>query len=205
MEYKYEKYVSRNSWYIRLFLYMWPVNPKDINFCMLFWGFIGAPFNLIGRFISWPFRKGIKKVIVWADSRPYIAPSVEEIRLKRERREVRQKKWSNRFSKFGAFIDRFIVAPIQKIPNLVWIIISAVLGLILLAGLIFYIVTFSTEVLSILLFLGLVIGGLGILLLVVICLAYFIDESDAGMSFRQAMKTGYYAVKTRTCPKIIIK
>jgi hypothetical protein len=46
IEYKHEMTVDANSWFIRLYVWMWEAKRSDINFCKLFWGYFPVFFLL---------------------------------------------------------------------------------------------------------------------------------------------------------------
>lgn len=53
-DFKYTWIIPKDSWYIRVYLWVWEASSKDITFCKLFWGYtliwLGLPIRLLSAY-----------------------------------------------------------------------------------------------------------------------------------------------------------
>jgi ABC-type multidrug transport system fused ATPase/permease subunit len=217
--------VHKGSWFIRLFLFMWPIRPEDVDFCKLFWGYVFAPLNLLVRFVTLPVA------LLW---RFVLAPRMRE--KERQRREMTDEEWvalrktqrakekarkdriNAFFGRISGFADRFIVAPCKAVAatrGWTWFLraLMVVSGVALAGVIVWGLIVIATHHALVYLFAAAFLAGTLAVVGVVLTGIFFVEETPTGQAvafhtkkgavgFVGAIRTGFWGVKNRTCPQI---
>lgn len=212
MELKHKWEIDEDSWYIRLYLWAWKTNKNNITFCKLFWGYvflwlilllhlIAAPFILVGGLLEpWAAARRAKKPKPTFEPKP---PKVKE----GPSVPARILDWiSTKAAAVGLKVQSFWYDH-QNVLFKIVTVLSVVVGTAVVGILGWLFVENITWgiLLKAVIVVGITIG----ILAVVIGLIFAIDKlatptKRVGLTFRQAMKQGYVAVKTNTCPQVIL-
>jgi hypothetical protein len=227
--YKHTARVKADSWFIKFYLWLWEADLETVDFCKLFWGYLFAVPNLLVQVIGYlPYKLGIAIADSTRDRRESwkLTPADEAaIRARsRARRVERKQKFDSFFGRVSATADRVVAAakaawPVAKYPvYAVASIAAAVLvclfgvGVYLLAALV---IANLNSVAHVLLFLLITLAA-GALLIGIGCgTAWFIMDTRYGkqlrtgtksgfLTFGGVMRTGFFGIKSRTCPKVEI-
>lgn len=229
-ELKHKWHVDRSAWFIRLYVWLWLASESDINFCKLFWGYILFPVGVVFHAGAWV----VVQISIWVDihtrkkmvARATAGPSIPvEAKEKEEYKPNAILQWvGDKFAKLVMFTQTVWPKVRKPVGFFLWI-----LGTLCVLAAIGVAIYFITKVpLSVWLYIVEVIvsvaaGLVLIFVLMWLLLDYWnvpvmwkswrrrrrdkraIKMEHKGMSFRQVMKQGYVAVKTNTCPQIVIK
>lgn len=206
---KHEWKFKRNSPLIRFYLWAWDADPHAITFCKLFWGILLSPTLLV----LWPLATGAEWLVERSDARKAarfnqeLAARDEEDEpmsateaLAEERPSFRERQLEN--------VGEFFAKPRpRKVARIVGIAAMVIGGLALVGFVGWFVVTNIVGVLIVLAWLagGFVAVGL------VVGVFYVLDTRGVlkagGRKAKTAgrfLKDGFFAVKTNTCPRIVI-
>jgi hypothetical protein len=227
--YKHTARVKADSWFIRFYRWLWEADLDQVDFCRLFWGYVFAIPNLLVRVIGYlPYKLGLAIAEKTEDRRKsWKLTPADEVAIRaraRANRVERKQKFERFFAKVGATADKIVafgkaVWPIAKYPVYAAASIAGA-AVVCLVGVGLYelaliIIENSTDVLHVLLIVLAGIAGIALLLGIVLGLAWFFVDTRYGkqvrtgtkggfLTFTGAIRTGFFGIKSRTCPKIEI-
>lgn len=225
--YKHTARVKADSWFIRFYRWLWEADLDQVDFCRLFWGYVFAIPNLLVRVIGYlPYKLGLAIAEKTEDRRRSwkLTPSDEAaIRARaRVRRVERKQKFEKFFSRVGATADKVVafgkaVWPVAKYPAYAVASIAGAAVLCLIGvglyELALLIIENSTDVLHVALIVLAVVAGIALTVGLAIGLGWFFMDTKYGkqvrtgtkggfLTFGGAIRTGFFGIKSRTCPKI---
>jgi hypothetical protein len=204
-----ETQVNADAWWFKYYLWLYNADPKKVDFCKLFWGFLFAipvtiivlffyPLVWIGDKVHTAYRaKWPKKV---KDEEYWVAVHEYE-RQSRAKAAERKDKWQDFFSKLGEIFTK---------PFFRWlgtaIVIIAGLALFAAIGYGIYLLIIEGLILIVLAYiLGILLGAL----IFVGIIAFFSSDLVSRKwnafwhsGFWSAFKMGFKAIKYKTCPVI---
>lgn len=227
--YKHTARVKADSWFIRFYRWLWEADLDQVDFCRLFWGYVFAIPNLIVRAVGYlPYKLGLVIAEKTEDRRKSwkLTPSDEAaIRARaRLRRAERKQMFEKFFSRVGAMADKVVASgkaiwPVARYPVYA---VASIIGaaLVCLVGvglyeLVLLIIKNSTDVLHVVFVVLMSIAGIALLVSLVIGFTWFFVDTRYGkqvrtgtkggfLTFTGAIRTGFFGIKSRTCPKIEI-
>lgn len=229
MEYKYTWNVSRESKVLKLFNQVWTSDKfYEPNFCILFWGYVFMPLAVILRVVSWPFRKVLKWVNRKLDARNQPKPlTYEELEIgfkkEREREKEQKDKRLRRLERWNEFTTKISMWCSNqwrwfKYPWFFFLGVASIVSIVILIylGYLFVNIDFNWGKIleSFLIFLGAIIGSLMVLTFVIwmddnktnnVVRNFFSKIWDGIKFFFGLLWTGVKGIKSRTCPKIVVK
>lgn len=213
IDYKHTVTVDRNSWWMRFYCWLWDADADNADFCKLFWGYLFAipfliilPFlylikgiGIVLKFIFKPVGKVFLKVEDhYIDKSIAKDKAIEEGTYVPSKRQRFLSKIANGFSSFGFWLKTSPVIEYFFMGLVVLLMLAMVGGLVYLA------IAETAGFLIGLLVVVAVAAGLAVLFGILMLVVHFC-ESDTGIGFGQAIKTGLISAKSNTCPKIEIK
>lgn len=221
---KYELRINQNAWFIRFFVWLYePDSAYDVSFCALFWAYVFAvPVLLLKCLVIEP--------LLWLMD--VTEPRRKERRLKMEAQSLALKlegrtpepKWAMRFLYGVGNVASKLIFAIGSVWSVasrhrrankvavwtVWI-VGALVGI---AACTVIVVIFINDF-GVTKFI--LLGGCALVLAVLAMLALYqigfkekiLDPLGHGvrlgaLGFRDTMRTGFYAVKTNTCPRVTL-
>lgn len=217
VDYKHTLILPRDSVVIRFYMWLWHANPRQVNFCKLFWGYIFAIPALIVRAVAWPFVKAGRAA---AKRLPHEEDRSPESYARAARREQLAQRSLQRIENGGVRVVMVFSAVWRYLRYPVVV----VCGLAVFGVLVFLVYQLSTAwadvTVKVLLFAG---GFLLFVGLVAVPLAFGIMAlAERGrldwvgrsaprvliaavapfVFFFWVMKMGFLSVKSNTCPRV---
>lgn len=227
LTYKHTARVKADSWFIRFYCWLWEADLDSVDFCKLFWGYLFAIPNLLVRVVGYlPYKLGLSIAERTKDRREsWKLTPAEEAAMRaraRVRRVERKQKFDSFFARVGGWADKVVAFskaawPVAKYP--VYAVASiAAAALVCLVGvglyeLVLLIIANATDALHVLLIVLAIVAGIALAVGLAIGLGWFFMDTKYGKSVRTgtkggfltfggAIRTGFYGIKSRTCPKI---
>jgi hypothetical protein len=199
---KHEWTFKRNSPLIRFYLWVWDADPKAITFCKLFWGILLAPLCLL---LLWPIGFVLNRVSDYLDKRkerqfnqelaqPEDEPMSATEALAEEAPSFRERQLEN----VGEFFAKPRPRRVMRIVGMT----AMVVGGLAIVGVVGYlVVTNLTGVLVVLAW----IAGIVVTCFVAAGILIVCDRRGVFKASGRFFRDGFRAVKTNTCPRIVIE
>lgn len=228
INYRHTARVSEDSWFIRLYLWLWAADVEEVDFCRLFWGYVFAVPNVLVRIVGYvPWKVGSaigRRLRDWWGTIEQPTPREEELwrEERAAKRHLRKATWSDRLSFVSATADKVVGFFQATWPVLKWPVVGLgvlfVGAMLAFAGYLLYLL--GAEIVEhwdgflLSLLRGLLILAISLLIASTLAFViYFFSETRPGKAFRTgvkdstltfggALRTGARGVKSRTCPKI---
>lgn len=229
IELKHKWHLNPNAWYIRLYLWTYKGEKWNIDFCKLFWAYLFMPVVLPLRIFIWPLVRLLLVVVDHSDRKVRErrrAKTNEAIARQRTDYVAPKPKKPSLGIRFLSGIGTGFVKLSFFVQN-VWfrygkaIVIVSIYAIAaaILAGIGIGIYLLSQvptdEILEALadfsIIVGASLGGMIVAGLVIVGVLLGADaykrrhpKKDRQMKFRKVIKQGFVAVKSNTCPEIIL-
>jgi hypothetical protein len=220
---KHELAVNRNSWFIRFYVWLWQANPKDINFCKIFWGYVFVIAGLVLRLVVLPIGDRLCKRLEVSSEARY--ERVRELKKDPEKeKSTGPSRMQRVLSSIADVFSRIVfalgsaVAFVSERAELMKIVYAAalLLGLATSGAIVWVaVVNFSTTWIVLVVFGGFALGVVTIAGLdkigVLDWIAYKIfrrlglKTKSGALGFFSVLRIGLRSVKTNTCPRIVLK
>lgn len=208
---KHELVVSEKAWYVKLYVWLWDANKKDITICKMFWGYVflwvALVLHVVIAFIviydrsSFAEKRRLTKAAYYEEHAGY------KVRKPKEPKPKAQ--WLvSTLDKIEWVMNKIGMVFRTKVMSYLFI----TLGVLVALGLFAFVVVFCVKAPIIT---AIVFGCLIVAALVLSGALWAIDNinwdpfgrrvSNGALSFAGLMAGGYRAVKTNTCPRITLK
>lgn len=227
IELKHKWSVNPDSWFIRLYLRTWDASAHDINFCKLFWGFVFMipawlilrPLFAIGTWIE--SKLPDKKPLTMAQLEAMHKAQEEAAVAKREAPPSRMQRVLTSIADFFVRVHMLlqsIAYRLRWLKHLKVPLLYLVLGLTLITmvgvfgWVIYLLTTIGWDVwVQILKFVGAMFATAIVALVVLLFITTNAGKKTGKVAkrgtlgFFGVMKQGFIAVKSNTCPEIILE
>lgn len=192
--------LDRNSLLLRFYSWLWEIDPKKANLCKLFWGIVLFPIGFLLKFVF--FIVGITVTIVLFLHKQYrkVRPKKKKVKY-----ELSDDDSESRGGRFLDFVSTWSVKlRMKKIGEyFFYILIFGWLGVLL----VLYVIALVNNFVHVLVLSAASIGSATLLILFCVAADHWNWFPRLGKRIKggfSLMYQGYKAVKTKTCPQVVV-